>query len=399
MLHRLHRENLYLNNIIKKIRFSSINRKVSALAQKASTMDIECDAANYIDIKQEISGTDLFRYQCAYAESLYYGHLQAFLDYGKLCGKDAFHMPVITHGVLFDDNIQISDRCFIHQGRHHLPLVHKERPYVPIFAAGPYVHYARPFWDADTTSRIKQEWGRTLLIVPHHTIEWQKAQYDCGEFVNRVIAKYGKDCNTIAACLYWNDFDGKIYEACRSAGVRILSAGFRFDGHFINRLRTILELSDLVVSNSISTHVGYSLQMNKPFVYEHSDLDVAITTAAEREHFDSHHSTGSKLAAIFANVGADMETQKQLTDSRFGFSQIKSQEEIHALADIGRRAHRNSLGFITMCQKAVKRTLLELSRTQTENGQLAYRLLRDAVGKEALPERMTDGIGGDLHGG
>ena len=45
---------------------------------------------------------------------------------------------------------------------------------------------------------------------------------------------------------------------------KICTAGHKWDKDFLNRLKTIINLSDTTISNDVGTHIGYCIHLRKP---------------------------------------------------------------------------------------------------------------------------------------
>ena len=44
----------------------------------------------------------------------------------------------------------------------------------------------------------------------------------------------------------------------------VVTAGYIMDPLFLSRLKSIIQLSDLTMSNNVGTHLGYCIYLNKP---------------------------------------------------------------------------------------------------------------------------------------
>ena len=53
-------------------------------------------------------------------------------------------------------------------------------------------------------------------------------------------------------------------EAYRTENYVLVSAGHAMAHNFLNKTRAIMELSDVIVRNSMGTHVGYASYLGKP---------------------------------------------------------------------------------------------------------------------------------------
>jgi len=376
LIKELVKKNIHIYNFGMQARHHNMNRKILELSNETSKMDLSAPIESYIDVKQRMNEfykktNRLFTYECPYAESLHYGHLDALLDYGELSNSEALYMPIIEHGLMLDNMVRGEHLSRIYAGPYRKHIIHGNKPYMPAFCIGPYIHYAKPFYDLNKTEMIKKQYGKTLLIMPQHTFEGGHAEYNSRRFVEDILKKYSSKFDTVMACLYWNDFDSHLYKALISFDIKIVSAGFRFDKQFLKRLKTILEISDFVVGNSIGSHIGYCLQMGKPFDYLESDI---LNCG---QPFNSKP-TDQIVSAILNN---SVDEQKHRLDSYFGFKHVKTPEEIKAIAIIGHIIVRNAYGDISKWQMGVQKTLKQLKefRTEKENALLYYNLLRNSI--------------------
>jgi hypothetical protein len=128
---------------------------------------------------------------------------------------------------------------------------------------GPYIKYVDFFKPKEELMRIKQKYGKILLVFPSHSISTIKSQYDIDVFINAINAvKHHFD--TVFVCLHWVDIlNGKdtLYKA---HGFTIVTSGSAADPRFLNRHKDLIFLSDHTMSNNLGTYIGYSICMGKP---------------------------------------------------------------------------------------------------------------------------------------
>lgn len=171
---------------------------------------------------------------------------------------------LIEHGIYFGDNIDstnINHPIIYTMGRQREIFLRKKG--YRAYSIGAYILYSKHFYSVLRLKQIKEELGKTLLVFPSHSIEGINSIYDEESFL-REIKKIASEYHTILVCMYWKDFldgRGRIYE---SNGYKIVSAGHRSDPSFLPRLKDLIYLSDMTMSNSLGTHVGYSIVMGKP---------------------------------------------------------------------------------------------------------------------------------------
>lgn len=182
-----------------------------------------------------------------------------------------FFLPlnvVIEHGVYFADTLaafELKDFCrfpfVITMGEQREKFL-RENGYTAL-SIGPYIKYADFYYSEKKLAEMKQRFGRTLLVFPSHSIEGVNSIFDENAFVNE-IKKRAVDFKTVLICMYWKDIlDGR-YQRYLSQGFRVVTAGHRSDSSFLSRLKDLIYLADMTMSNNLGTHVGYCISENKP---------------------------------------------------------------------------------------------------------------------------------------
>jgi len=135
-----------------------------------------------------------------------------------------------------------------------------------IVKIGPYIQYAQPLLSSEEIKKSKETIGKTLLVFPSHSLPGETVSYDDQMLLNRVEeVKQNLGFDSVIVCLYWKDIqNGYLINECNNRGFTIVTAGHRYDPLFLNRLRTIIELSDYTMSNDIGTNLGYCICLKKP---------------------------------------------------------------------------------------------------------------------------------------
>ena len=202
-------------------------------------------------------------------DAYYYGHYASMLKYA---GIKRTVIPVFSdleHGVRFgSEKWRHHDESLIFacQGPERVSEIADFFPSTPVFILGPYIRYARPYYSAKQFEAKKKELGKTLLVFPSHTFELDKDGSISSDMFNTVYEKYAHSYDTVMVCIYWNDIDDPLWEKYARKGAVLVSAGFRGDSHFIERLKTIIMLSDTVIGDDLGTNIGYCLAMKKKFI-------------------------------------------------------------------------------------------------------------------------------------
>lgn len=185
--------------------------------------------------------------------------------------KIGFFGTEIEHGVYFGKYVNINYSKLINKvvtfNKERLSLLTTENRDCKVLALGPYIHYADLLFCDSEMKNLKQQLGKTLLVFPVHSIPNIIADFDLDEFILKINQiKHNGIYNSVIICLYYQDIIRGADAAYLAQKFKVVSAGHRFDPYFLDRLKTIIELSDDVVTNGIGTHVGYSNYLSKPLI-------------------------------------------------------------------------------------------------------------------------------------
>ena len=191
----------------------------------------------------------------------------------------------IEHGVYFGEFIshaalQDNTQTIITLSEYRKQALEKQLD-KNVRVVGSYICYAQNLLNEFKFKQLKAELGKVLLAFPSHSIFSAHAQFNADDFIDFIkeIKEKGQ-FDTVLVCLYYVDIElgrDKIYQ---KHGFKVVTAGFNIDYHFLDRLKTLISLSDYTVSNDLGTHIGYCVQLGKPHqVYQTS----VIFTAGENK--------------------------------------------------------------------------------------------------------------------
>ena len=320
-------------------------------------------------------------------DSLSYGHIHALYQYAGLpfpCDYKA--IPGLEHGV--DPFIVPIDKyegkmfsSFWYQSAYKKKKVHHDHPQKPVFVIGPYIHYARHYYDQTVIDSIKKKNGKTLLVFPYHDYELSSGSLNESQFVDFVMNELAHDYETVIICVYWNDVNRQVYELFQSAGAILVSAGYRGDPHFIQRLKTLIELSDAVCGNSFGTNIGYAISMNKPFVYFPSKIVFhEMNTKYDLEGGENGADDfDRKLLTLFGfgnKEEADPDAVRAFYEFYWGGEKyIRTPQEITCMIGICEVLQKKTKGFCFLNDHFVKELL-------SSGDDLTRRLLRESLADE-----------------
>lgn len=201
----------------------------------------------------------------------------------------------------------------------------------PVLQIGPYIHYAKSLIDDQSAMTLREEWGKTLVVFPTHSIEGYDVVFDHEAFfreVSRLEEDFGIE--TTIYCLYFNDVNRGLGRLYREYGKRVVCAGHRSDPLFLSRLRSIIELSDVTASNGIGTHIGYCELLGK----SHYLFDLPVSREEEPEVRDSllrengfamREAELGEIKEAFL-VGGRRGNREHVLSKYWGFGRLRSRE-------------------------------------------------------------------------
>ncbi|RGZ30770.1 hypothetical protein DW991_22365, partial [Bacteroides thetaiotaomicron] len=230
---------------------------------------------------------------------------------------------------------------------------------------GPYIAYARPLLDSNelkslkktlgktllvfpshsidkmttqfdnTDFTLKKTLGKTLLVFPSHSIDKMTTQFDNTDFTKEILRiKKNNDFKTVIISMYWKDICEKA-ELCRAyedLGFKIVCSGHKNDINFLSRQKSIIELSDITMSNEVGTHIGYCIFLEKPHYlysqeisYKESLAEVIKAENINNDLMQSQLKDKFIVGKAFSSYSEEInEEQKKIVDYYWGTSNIKN---------------------------------------------------------------------------
>jgi hypothetical protein len=206
----------------------------------------------------------------------------------------------------------------------------------PVLKIGPYIHYADDFLSDLEFKAHKQDLGKTLTVFPSHSIKNVESLFNNNDLISFIESKE-VDFDTVIICLYWRDaLNKELVQSYLNKGYRITSAGHIHDTNFLARLKSIIKLSDFVVSNSVGTQNGYITYLNKPQMiieqkvdYNVSKNDTRTFTQRNDENFNTAVVEMNNIIQAFDSFSFEITShQRDVIHRYWGLNQLKSPEEI-----------------------------------------------------------------------
>lgn len=254
-------------------------------------------------------------------DSNFYGHAKVLKDY---CGITKLDYS-IEHGLYYADNY-IPMASFTKTVRRIITYSDYRKNILcskldkPVVTVGPYIHYANLIIPEKEIDKIKMDLGRTLLYFPTHQSTEEKIEYDVQEDVNK-LKTFARDkgFDTILVNMFYLDILNTSYaDIYEKNGLRIVTAGNRYDYNFISRLKTIISLADYTVSNNVGTHIGYCIYMNKPHYIFREDLYKMENSRIMLEVGEVFHHYEESI----------MDKQREVINKYWGLDCIKTPEKM-----------------------------------------------------------------------
>ncbi|MCF0061297.1 hypothetical protein MUK70_18815 [Dyadobacter chenwenxiniae] len=276
----------------------------------------------------------------------YYGILFQLLKYANIDINDSRfprHEIYLEHGIVIGNLVRedsvILARKTLTYSNYRAQFILEKTGKTPSLI-GPYIHYVEGLLDQEALSKVKKSLGRVLLVFPSHSIGAVAAEYDKKQFCLE-IEKRKAGYDTVLVCIYWKDTLNGDHEYYQKMGYKLTTAGHRDDLYFLDRLKSIILLADMVMSNSTGTHIGYSLFFNKPNYIFRQDVSLIAKSKSGDNLLKSHYqpevtstkSRDNQLLYDTFNIfsGEITSEQHNLANYIWGFDCIKTPEELKAI--------------------------------------------------------------------
>jgi hypothetical protein len=222
-----------------------------------------------------------------------YGNLYVIKKYLK---NDFNKNCLIEHGIYFGqyiikNEIERKDLKIIYTyGKYRLDVLKKilVSDNIEIKLLGPYIKYAKNFKSSNDLNKIKQKFRKILLVFPVHSVPDEKKIYNINSFIDE-IKEVSKNYDTVLVSMFWLDIVKENHLLYEKAGFQIVCAGTRSDPYFLSRLKDLIHLSDMTISNYIGTHIGYCISLSKPHYLFKQDVQFLEKSLKVTDNFDSNY--------------------------------------------------------------------------------------------------------------
>lgn len=307
---------------INGIRYIPEDVKHMINAKNASIYDYEITSQKYNNLyTMELLRHNDFYYN-AYHIKKYCGLsgmniLKASIEHGVRFDKDGVWPPDIEHN--FDNIITFGD-----YRREILEKLTDKK----IIEIGPYIAYANSFYSESQIDAIRKKNGKTLTVFPSHSTMQVDMEFDIAQLINE-IERVGKQFDSILVCLYWKDIALGKYEQYEKAGFRVVCAGHMYDKNFLPRLKSILMLSDMIMSNDLGTYIGHALYLNIPCYIYQMQCSANTNDISSKEEYNNRSEICQIIFDNFNYVPQNISPeQRELGNYVWGIDKVKTAEEL-----------------------------------------------------------------------
>jgi hypothetical protein len=213
---------------------------------------------------------------------------------------------------------------------------------------GPWISYANCILNPDELQQQRLSLGKTLLVIPAHSWDRVNRSTDLDQCIHAIQKTAHEHAYTQVIWLrHWQDplhlpLPPGWLHACN---------GHRSNPWFLDALRTLLEISDGVISNAFGTHLGYAVAMGKqlhwidcPSVEDHSRLSADEARRAQLEQ-EERLRLSRELQALLENGGPSDATQRALRallNPYWGFDCHRGPSELRRMLQSPKRSSRTS---------------------------------------------------------
>lgn len=213
----------------------------------------------------------------------------------------------------------------------------RERFAVPAVPIGPWVAYAKPLLAPGEIQQLRAELGPTLLVVLAHSWDQVERKMDlrlCGEAVAATAEAMG-----YASVIWLRHWKDPQLEGLPSHWI-VACNGHRSNPWFLDAMRTLLELSDGLVSNAFGTHLGYGLALGLRLhwlpVEARQDLSNLKSDKAEEEALEwaeRQRLSAELVEALALTPPRASAAVHALLDPYWGFTNVQTPQALRTLLE------------------------------------------------------------------
>lgn len=277
----------------------------------------------------------------------WYSHAKHFKNYMHLPQSYQFKF-IIEHGSYLtpeispvETNPKFSIIITTNKYRAKLLKEYKEFP----FSIGPFIHYVPHFYPREKIEAEKKRLGKNILLFPGHSVTRHIQKFNNRWFIQNV-KRIAKDFDTIRICLYWVDIQMGLHKYYKDLGFECVTAGHILDPMFLPRIKSLIEIADLTISNDISTHIGLSIYLNKPHILFHRYPKLIVDRKWEKKITTRQWKSKpfQDILDTFSKINYKITAQQRKVASKYygGKDDIKTKEEFKKIVDFAEKNYQKN---------------------------------------------------------
>lgn len=270
----------------------------------------------------------------------FYGHEHWLKSY---CGYNDSIFSLIEHGVYFGEytgkagwSVEWDLGSILTFGEYRQALLKSIYPDYSIFKIGPRVLYAPV--DMEYYNELKSQLdpsSKTIALYPAHSLESVEARYDEDLFVKEALelAKELKIKNILVS-LHPADIKKNASLKYKEYNFVMVTGGSN-EIRFLPRLKAIMTLADLTYSNTLGTHIGYSVALGKPHILNTTSDQSGNINDFDDATYKNFNKEQEELSKIFNGNNPLIITKEQIEacDYYWGLHDFKSKEDLFQILE------------------------------------------------------------------
>lgn len=270
----------------------------------------------------------------------FYGHATVIKNY--IGWQKDIPLPfVIEHGAYTDNfiwDVDINSPVpAILCGPTRRVSILQSRTAKRVESVGPPLQYVSCLLTEEQISVERKRLGKNLLVFPAHSTHHMSSNYDVLSFIKE-IKSVSRAFDSVRVCLYWKDVLRGVDIFYEQAGIECVSAGHIYDPIFLPRLKSLLSIADMTMSNSDGSHVGFSLLMGKPHYLWKQPIEVSAETKQilQRDCADFHgqDELAKQVYGMFSVLNKTISTEQwEFADDYWGIGVNKDKSDFVLFID------------------------------------------------------------------
>lgn len=187
-----------------------------------------------------------------------------------------------------------------------------------------FMAYVKSAYGPIRTKFEKMRFGKTLLCFPTHSTHHVVDRFDQTPLIQEIEKiRIEHNFDTVLVSVYWKDIHEGRHLPYIDAGYKIVTMGHIYDNCFLRRLKAVLSISDMVITNDVGSHIGYAIHECVP-VYqffvpiEHVALDEEVDFSIYGMT-DSHQVFSKECTSLFGTYSEEItEAQREFVRLNWG---------------------------------------------------------------------------------